>query len=70
MGLVIIAVIASVNANPGPRRHSTVKNGVSCGGHPAQSCKYCPQGHGKYWCNGECRWKGGKCMHKSNAAGK
>ena len=29
---------------------------VRCGGHFANSCAECPQGHGQGWCNGECRW--------------
>jgi len=29
---------------------------VNCGGHTAQSCAYCPQGNGHYWCNGDCQW--------------
>merc|ERR1711990_336509 len=27
---------------------------VWCGGHAAQSCAACPQGHGAAWCNGDC----------------
>ena len=29
---------------------------MNCGGHTAQSCSYCPQGNGHYWCNGDCQW--------------
>ena len=29
---------------------------VSCGNHKAASCELCPQGNGKDWCNGDCRW--------------
>jgi len=29
---------------------------VNCGKHQAGSCEECPQGNGKYWCNGDCRW--------------
>ena len=29
---------------------------VDCGWHQAGSCEECPQGNGKYWCNGDCRW--------------
>ena len=29
---------------------------VNCGKHQAGSCDECPQGNGKYWCNGDCRW--------------
>lgn len=29
---------------------------TSCGGHVADSCKACPMGHGKDWCNGDCTW--------------
>ena len=32
---------------------------VNCGGHTAQSCAYCPQGNGHYWCNGDCQWNWG-----------
>ena len=33
---------------------------VSCGGHTAATCGECPQGHGKIWCNGDCKWKNKK----------
>jgi glycosyltransferase involved in cell wall biosynthesis len=29
---------------------------VSCGNHKAGSCELCPQGNGKDWCNGDCKW--------------
>ena len=29
---------------------------VACGGHRADTCGQCPQGHGKTWCNGDCHW--------------
>ena len=29
---------------------------VSCGAHKANSCDECPQGHGRDWCNGDCKW--------------
>jgi len=29
---------------------------VSCGNHRASSCADCPQGHGKSYCNGDCKW--------------
>ena len=35
--------------------HADIGN-VNCGGHTAQSCSYCPQGNGHYWCNGDCQW--------------
>merc|ERR1712008_77975 len=35
---------------------------VSCGGHRAENCAACPQGHGRGWCNGECLWSNGQCM--------
>merc|ERR1712179_174541 len=34
---------------------------VWCGGHAAQSCAACPQGHGAAWCNGDCAWKNDQC---------
>jgi len=34
---------------------------VSCGQHTARSCAECPQGNGKSWCNGDCRWRDGEC---------
>jgi len=43
---------------------------VSCGGHEANDCGDCPQGHGASWCNGDCKWKSGlfglfgKCVPK------
>lgn len=33
---------------------------VSCGAHRARNCESCPQGNGKDWCNGDCRWEGSK----------
>ena len=36
--------------------------GVSCGGHRAPSCRECPQGHGQYWCNGDCNWINNQCV--------
>ena len=39
---------------------------VSCGGHKAESCDKCPQGNGKWWCNGDCQWNEseGRCTDK------
>ena len=38
---------------------------VNCGGHKADSCDKCPQGHGKSWCNGDCMWTSqGRCTDK------
>jgi len=34
---------------------------VSCGNHRASSCSACPQGNGKSWCHGSCRWQNGQC---------
>merc|ERR1711990_345387 len=34
---------------------------VWCGGHAAQSCAACPQGHGAAWCNGDCAWTNDQC---------
>merc|ERR1712038_1804160 len=38
---------------------------VSCGGHMADSCAACVQGHGKKWCNGDCQWCNGICQSKN-----
>ena len=38
---------------------------VSCGQHTARSCAECPQGNGKSWCNGDCRWRDGECTNPS-----
>merc|ERR1712038_209653 len=38
---------------------------VSCGGHKADSCAACVQGHGKKWCNGDCQWCNGICQSKN-----
>jgi len=38
---------------------------VNCGGHKASSCNACPQGNGRWWCNGECVWKNGQCVDKA-----
>merc|ERR1712088_233360 len=39
---------------------------VSCGNHKADSCEKCPQGNGKSWCNGDCKWTSqGKCTDKN-----
>ena len=35
---------------------------VSCGGHRASSCDYCPKGHGESWCNGDCIWVKQECV--------
>jgi len=40
---------------------------VSCGQHTARSCAECPQGNGKSWCNGDCRWRDGECTNPSVA---
>ena len=41
---------------------------VNCGGHRAESCSKCPNGNGKEWCDGECRWCGPKaqCVSRVN----
>ena len=36
---------------------------VNCGGHSAIHCAACPDGNGEGWCNGECEWKNGQCVH-------
>ena len=38
---------------------------VNCGGHNAETCQDCPQGNGKYWCNGECQWRDNQCQGNS-----
>jgi len=36
---------------------------IDCGGHKARSCGYCPQEHGKRWCNGDCSFSiDGHCV--------
>ena len=37
--------------------------GVSCGGHSAEFCSDCPQGHGLSWCNGDCVWSNNECIN-------
>ena len=37
---------------------------VLCGGHRANSCRECDQGHGASWCNGDCIWADNKCKDK------
>mmetsp|Transcript_7428 Transcript_7428/g.23341 ORF Transcript_7428/g.23341 Transcript_7428/m.23341 type:complete len:179 (-) Transcript_7428:287-823(-) len=39
--------------------------GVSCGGHRAESCFACPQGNGAVWCNGDCTWVEGECVRRT-----
>jgi len=41
---------------------------VSCGNHRASSCSACPQGHGKNWCHGSCRWQNGQCIPKGSGS--
>ena len=46
------------------------KGKVNCGSHTAASCKKCPwdfsarKYYGKYWCNGDCSWRAGRCLIK------
>ena len=35
---------------------------VNCGGHTAKTCQECPQGLGRFWCNGECLWWNNQCQ--------
>jgi hypothetical protein len=45
-----------------------VRDEVHCGGHSALSCADCSQGHGAFWCNGDCWWSsenGGVCKSLS-----
>ena len=35
---------------------------VNCGGHTANTCQDCPQGNGRWWCNGECKWSNDQCQ--------
>jgi len=44
--------------------------GVNCGGHFADECQLCPQGHGPDWCNGDCRWVDGECAVKGTRSKK
>jgi len=41
---------------------------VSCGNHRASSCSACPQGNGKNWCHGSCRWQNGQCIPKGSGS--
>ena len=41
---------------------------VSCGGHDASTCQDCPQGHGHYWCNGDCVWTNNECSSWSECS--
>ena len=40
---------------------------VNCGQHTATKCEDCPQGNGKFWCNGQCQWDSSiyKCVDYS-----
>ena len=39
---------------------------VNCGAHSANTCQDCPQGNGRYWCNGECKWSNDQCQKSNN----
>ena len=46
---------------------------VSCGYHRAKSCSECPLNpknprisYGRFWCNGACTWKHGRCSPRGN----
>jgi len=41
---------------------------VDCGDHLARSCAYCPQEHGKSFCNGQCKFQGDQCVPKASQA--
>lgn len=36
---------------------------VNCGSHRAINCSDCPRGNGQKWCNGDCYWHEGQCLH-------
>merc|ERR1711933_498366 len=40
---------------------------VTCGGHHAQGCSACPQGHGAGWCHADCVWVFGECVGRELA---
>lgn len=42
---------------------------IPCGNHRATNCAGCPQGHGAAWCNGDCHWVGGQCVHQAGEYG-
>jgi len=46
------------------RAGSNQAQDVNCGGHRTPSCSECPQGHGKWWCNGDCKWESDTCQKK------
>jgi len=56
----------------GGGRALQIGDSVSCGGHRVKECGECPWNRGKWmgkkWCNGECRWAGDECMHKTETA--
>lgn len=35
---------------------------VSCGGHFAETCEQCTEGHGEDWCHGQCLWMWDECI--------
>ena len=41
---------------------------VSCSLHSASLCSECPQGNGKTWCNGECKWCNNSCVPKEESS--
>ena len=43
-----------------------LKKVTNCGNHNAASCEYCPQEHGKGWCNGDCKWSNNQCVEKDS----
>jgi len=42
---------------------------VNCGAHTAKTCQDCPQGNGKVWCNGECKWSNDQCQANTYGLG-
>ena len=42
---------------------------VNCGAHTAKTCQDCPQGNGRLWCNGECKWSNDQCQMHNNDVG-
>ena len=60
-------IIEGQNATISRFNHTlqSLLSSVSCGQHTARSCVECPQGHGKSWCNGDCRWRDGECTNPS-----
>lgn len=64
--LVAIAVAASVLQDVRAdiaKKHKLPHPHVDCGGHWAETCTVCPQGHGELWCHGDCTYVFSNCEY-------